>query len=84
MALRSDPARYRAYIKAAIIDNVGRDILALGRRRPALLRVLLCSTTLPAQVVSLKKLRTSERCPERGHHRALPWPSIGCVPGGGA
>jgi hypothetical protein len=38
--LMSDEARWRAYVRDAIIDPaIGRDVLALGQvRRPALLR----------------------------------------------
>ncbi|MGQ0571672.1 MAG: ATP-binding protein [Armatimonadota bacterium] len=58
--LRNDFARWRAYVRDAIIEPaVERDILALGIiRRPALLRqVLALAAGLPAQVVSLQKLQ---------------------------
>jgi hypothetical protein len=59
-SLRDDPARWRAYVRDAIIDPaIGRDLLALGTvRRPALLRqVFAVATDSPAQVVSLQKLQ---------------------------
>jgi hypothetical protein len=58
--LRTDPARWRAYVRDAIVEPaIGRDILALGvARRPALLRqVFVLVTGMPAQIVSLQKLR---------------------------
>lgn len=60
MGLRSDSARWRAYIRDAIIEPaVGRDILALGVvRRPALLRqVFALAVSMPARIVSLQKLQ---------------------------
>jgi len=58
--LRGDPARWKAYVNDAIVEPaVGRDLLALGTvRKPGLLRqVFAACTALPAQVVSLQKLR---------------------------
>ena len=58
--LRDDPARWRAYVRDAIIDPaIGRDILATRTvRRPALLRQLFAfATTMPASIVSLQKLQ---------------------------
>ena len=58
--LRTDPARWRAYIKEAIIEPaIGRDVLALGAvRRPGLLRqVFAIAVGFPAQIVSLQKLQ---------------------------
>jgi len=58
--LRSDRARWAAYVRDAIVEPaVGRDLLALGVvRRPGLLRqVFAACTGLPAQIVSLQKLR---------------------------
>jgi uncharacterized protein len=60
VALQKDTARWRAYIKDAIIDPaIGRDVLALGAvRRPALLRqVFAIAVGSPAQIVSLQKLQ---------------------------
>ena len=60
--LRGDPARWRAYLRDAIVEPaVGRDLLALGAvRRPALLRQLFAVAALsPAQIVSLQKLQGS-------------------------
>jgi predicted AAA+ superfamily ATPase len=60
VALLGDPGRWRAYVRDAIIEPaVGRDSLALGVvRRPALFRqVFALAVSLPAQVVSLQKLR---------------------------
>jgi predicted AAA+ superfamily ATPase len=60
MELKSDPARWRAYVRDAIIEPaIGRDVLALGAvRRPALLRqVFAIATASPAQIVSLQKLQ---------------------------
>jgi predicted AAA+ superfamily ATPase len=58
--LRSDVARWAAYVRDAIVEPaIGRDILALGNvRRPALLRqIFAVATASPAQIVSLQKLR---------------------------
>lgn len=58
--LRSDLARWTAYIRDAILEPaIGRDILALSNvRRPALLRQLFAiSAASPAQIVSLQKLQ---------------------------
>ena len=60
MELKNDPARWRAYVRDAIIEPaIGRDVLALGAvRRPALLRQVFAITTVsPAQIVSLQKLQ---------------------------
>ena len=60
VALNGDPARWRAYIRDAIIEPaIGRDLLALGAiRRPALLRqVFAVAAGSPAQIVSLQKLQ---------------------------
>jgi uncharacterized protein len=60
VALQKDTARWRAYIKDAIIEPaIGRDVLALGAvRRPALLRqVFAIAVGSPAQIVSLQKLQ---------------------------
>jgi hypothetical protein len=60
VALENDPARWRAYIRDAIIEPaIGRDVLSLGAvRRPALLRqVFAIATASPAQIVSLQKLQ---------------------------
>lgn len=59
-ALRNDIARWRAYVRDAIIEPaIGRDILALSAvRKPALLRqVFAVSVSSPAQIVSLQKIR---------------------------
>src|SRR5438093_2558065 len=59
-ALTRDQARWRAYIRDAIIDPaIGRDVLALGQvRRPALLRqVFAIAAGSPAQIVSLQKIQ---------------------------
>ena len=59
-ALTDDQARWRAYVRDAIIDPaIGRDVLALGEvRRPALLRqVFAVSAGSPAQIVSLQKIQ---------------------------
>jgi hypothetical protein len=59
-AFTSDEARWRAYIRDAIIDPaIGRDVLALGQvRRPALLRqVFAVAADSPAQIVSLQKVQ---------------------------
>jgi hypothetical protein len=58
--LEDDLARWRAYIRDAIIEPaIGRDVLSLGSvRRPALLRqVFAIAASSPAQVVSLQKLQ---------------------------
>jgi predicted AAA+ superfamily ATPase len=58
--LRKDPARWRAYVRDAIIEPaIGRDVLAMGEvRRPALLRqVFAVATGSPAGIVSLQKLQ---------------------------
>ena len=58
--LRSDPARWRAYVRDAIVEPaIGRDVLALGVvRKPALLRqVFWICVASPAQIVSVQKLR---------------------------
>ena len=60
VALRKDLARWRAYIKDAIIEPaINRDVLMLGTvRRPALLRqVFAIVSGSPAQIVSLQKLQ---------------------------
>jgi uncharacterized protein len=60
MELNSNPARWRAYVRDAIIEPaIGRDVLSLGAvRRPALLRqVFAIATASPAQIVSLQKLQ---------------------------
>jgi len=60
VALNGDPARWRAYVRDAIIEPaIGRDLLALGTiRRPALLRqVFAVAAGSPAQIVSLQKLQ---------------------------
>ncbi|MBI3485120.1 MAG: DUF4143 domain-containing protein [Acidobacteria bacterium] len=60
MGLSCDPARWRAYLRDAIIEPaIGRDVLALGAvRRPALLRqVFAIAVGSPAQIVSLQKLQ---------------------------
>ncbi|MBI4500600.1 MAG: ATP-binding protein [Gemmatimonadetes bacterium] len=57
---RADPARWKAYVGDAIVEPaVGRDLLAQGGvRKPGLLRqVFAACAALPAQVVSLQKLR---------------------------
>lgn len=58
--LARDPARWRAYVRDAIIEPaIGRDVLALGQvRRPALLRqVFAVAVASPAQIVSLQKIQ---------------------------
>lgn len=74
VALSGDPERWRAYVRDAIVEPaVGRDSLALGVvRRPALFRqVFALAVSLPAQVVSLQKLRgRSVRA-----RRSRPWPT---------
>jgi predicted AAA+ superfamily ATPase len=60
MEFKSDLARWRAYVREAIIEPaIGRDVLAFGAvRRPALLRqVFAIATASPAQIVSLQKLQ---------------------------
>ncbi len=58
--MRAEVARWKAYVRDAIVEPaIGTDILALGGvRRPALLRQLfgIC-TSMPAQIVSLRKLQ---------------------------
>jgi predicted AAA+ superfamily ATPase len=58
--LRSDRARWSAYLRDAIVGPaIGRDILALAAvRRPALLRQVFgaCASS-PAQIVSLQKIQ---------------------------
>jgi uncharacterized protein len=59
-SLVHDPARWRAYVRDAIIEPaIGRDVLALGEvRRPALLRqVFAVAMGSPAAVVSLQKIQ---------------------------
>lgn len=58
--LRADAARWRSYLRDAIIEPaLGRDLLALGViRKPALLRqVFAAAVTNPCQIVSLQKLQ---------------------------
>ncbi len=58
--LRGDQARWRAYVRDAIIEPaIGRDILASGAvRRPALLRqVFTLCVSSPSRIVSLQKLQ---------------------------
>ncbi len=58
--LTGDEARWRAYVRDAIIDPaIGRDVLALGQvRRPALLRqVFAVAAGSPAAIVSLQKIQ---------------------------
>jgi hypothetical protein len=60
MEFSSDPARWRAYVRDAIIEPaIGRDVLALGTvRRPALLRqVFAAAASSPSQIVSLQKMQ---------------------------
>jgi hypothetical protein len=60
LPLRGDPARFRAYLRDAIVEPaIGRDILALEAvRRPGFLRqVFALCCAVPAQVVSLQKLQ---------------------------
>ena len=60
MGLRDDFPRWRAYVRDAIIEPaIGRDILGTTAiRRPALLRqVFALAVSMPAQIVSLQKLR---------------------------
>ncbi|MCX8091578.1 MAG: DUF4143 domain-containing protein [Verrucomicrobiae bacterium] len=57
--LRTDPARWRAYLRDSIIEPaIGRDILMLEPvRKPALLRqFFLVALGHPAEVISLQKL----------------------------
>jgi predicted AAA+ superfamily ATPase len=58
--LRSDPPRWAAYVRDAILEPaIGRDLLALASiRKPALLRQVfaICASS-PAQIVSLQKLQ---------------------------
>jgi len=59
-ALRSDPPRWAAYLRDAIVEPaVGRDLLALAQvRKPALLRqVYAVCVSAPARILSLQKLR---------------------------
>jgi predicted AAA+ superfamily ATPase len=58
--LRSEPARWAAYIRDAIVEPaIGRDLLALGPiRKPGLLRqVFGVCVASPAQIVSLQKIQ---------------------------
>lgn len=58
--LRRDPARWRAYVRDAIVEPaLGRDLLALGAvRKPGLLRqVFAAAAGAPAEIVSLQKLQ---------------------------
>lgn len=58
--LRGDQARWRAYVRDAIIEPaIGRDVLAMGQvRRPALLRqVFAVAVGSPEEIVSLQKLQ---------------------------
>jgi uncharacterized protein len=67
LPLRDDLARYRAYVRDAIVEPaIGRDILSLATvRKPALLRqVFALCAAMPAQVVSLQKLQG--RLPDPG------------------
>jgi uncharacterized protein len=60
VGFNTDPARWRAYVRDAIIEPaIGRDLLALGAiRRPGLLRqVFAVAANSPAQIVSLQKLQ---------------------------
>jgi predicted AAA+ superfamily ATPase len=60
VALQHDAARWRSYLKDAIIEPaIGRDVLASGVvRRPGLLRqVFAIALGYPAQIVSLQKLQ---------------------------
>jgi uncharacterized protein len=60
MELKSNPERWRSYVRNAIIEPaIGRDVLSLGAvRRPALLRqVFAMAVSSPAQIVSLQKLQ---------------------------
>ncbi len=60
--LRSDRERWRVYLRDAILEPaIGRDLLSLGAvRRPGLLRqVFAACATVPAEIMSLQKLRGS-------------------------
>lgn len=60
LEFEKDPARWRAYLRDAIIEPaIGRDVLALGAvRRPALLRqVFAVAVGSPARIVSLQKIQ---------------------------
>lgn len=60
VALQKDYARWRAYVRDAILEPaIGRDLLAMGVvRRPALLRqIFAVAADSPAQIVSLQKLQ---------------------------
>lgn len=60
VALLGQPARWKAYVRDAIVEPaVGRDLLALEViRRPALLRqIFALAVGHPAEIVSLQKLR---------------------------
>ena len=60
MSLRDDFSRWRAYVRDSIAEPaIGRDILSMTAiRRPALLRqVFALAVSMPAQIVSLQKLR---------------------------
>lgn len=60
MPYRDDLARWRAYVRDAIIEPaIGRDVLAGGIvRRPGLLRQVFAVAALsPAQIVSLQKIQ---------------------------
>ena len=60
--LRGDAARWRRYLRDAIVEPaIGRDLLALGAvRRPALVRqVFGVAVGAPAQIVSLQKIQGS-------------------------
>jgi hypothetical protein len=66
LPLRTDVARWRAYVRDAIIEPaIGRDLLALRAvRKPALLRqVFALCATMPCQIVSLQKLQRRLRDP---------------------
>ncbi|MBD3160576.1 MAG: AAA family ATPase [Candidatus Eisenbacteria bacterium] len=59
-SLRTDEARWSAYIRDSILEPaIGRDILALSTvRRPALLRQIFgIAASSPAQILSLQKIR---------------------------
>ena len=59
-ALRGDWARWRAYVRDAIVEPaIGRDVLAMGQvRRPAILRqVFAVAVGSPAEIVSLQKIQ---------------------------
>ncbi len=60
MEFERNPARWRAYVRDAIIEPaIGHDVLALGAvRRPALLRqVFAVAVGSPARIVSLQKIQ---------------------------